>query len=165
MKIQLAGLVVVGMLVAACSSGGRPATTTTKTVTTTVTTTSTSRPTPSSAPATDELHNGKTVDASSIMYALRARGFAVTDIQQHAWAYPGSSLQVKINGDPSYLNAFTSQKDAREWSMLLQGFGGVAVVGDTWAISLDCADDPSRCPTSRPLAQKIANALRAEVRQ
>jgi hypothetical protein len=29
MKIQLAGLVVVGMLVAACSSGGRPATTTT----------------------------------------------------------------------------------------------------------------------------------------
>jgi len=111
MKIQLAGLVVVGMLVAACSSGGRPATTTTKTVTTTVTTTSTSRPTPSSATATDELHNGKTVDASSIMYALRARGFAVTDIQQHAWAYPGSSLQVKINGDPSYLNAFTSQKD------------------------------------------------------
>jgi hypothetical protein len=112
-----------------------------------------------------ELHNGRAVAASSIMYALRSGGFAVTDVMPVTdWAYSGESLDVKINGDPAYLNAFANAKDAREWTALSLGFGGIAVVGDTWSISLDCAAEPSMCPVSRSLAPKIASALDAQVK-
>jgi hypothetical protein len=100
------------------------------------------------------------------MYALRAHGFTVTDVSVNGeWVYgpAGTALDVKINGIKAGLNTFRSIGDAKEWTVLSKAFGGIAVVGDTWAVSLDSRGVSATPEQSRALAVKVAAALQAEV--
>jgi hypothetical protein len=119
----------------------------------------------SSAPA-DDLHSGHVIAPSSLIYALRAKGFMVTDVTPHDWVYgpTGTSLDTKINGIHAGLNTFQNIKDAKDWTALSQGFGGIAVVGDTWAVSMDSQGVTATPEQSKALAAKIAQALHAEVK-
>lgn len=62
------------------------------------------------------------------------------------------------------INLFPSPEALAGWVTLSKQFGGVAVTGDTWAVSLP-TDEPGARDNSKRLAPKIAEALDGTVQQ
>lgn len=62
------------------------------------------------------------------------------------------------------INMFPNADSLKSWTGLSKGFGGVAVTGDTWAVSLPTTSKTARTDSKR-LAPKIANALGGTVQQ
>jgi hypothetical protein len=170
-------IATAALLVSCSGSSSHPAATATVTVTrlsaSTATASSAATATTSHAPiqpnpsplstVADELHTGKPLAAATpIMYALRAKGFKVTDVSTPPIvALAKDSLLMNLNGIDAYLNAFPSATVTREWTDYSQGFGGIAVVGDTWSVSLDSEGKSATRAQSMALAAKIAAALNA----
>ncbi|GLW46615.1 hypothetical protein Stsp02_22770 [Streptomyces sp. NBRC 14336] len=62
------------------------------------------------------------------------------------------------------INMFPNPEALAAWIPLSKQFGGVAVTGDTWAVSLPTRDKAARDDSKR-LAPKVAEALNGTVQQ
>lgn len=104
----------------------------------------------------------------AIATKLKAAGFVVGKLrpntdnlltQQGATVYDLTiSPQAGVPaGDDSGINLFPKPADLTAWTETSKGFGGVAVVGDTWAVSLPSGDGVK--VQSISMAPRIAKAL------
>jgi hypothetical protein len=71
------------------------------------------------------------------------------------------NVDVADDGIDDGINLFPTTEALDDWAELSQSVNGIAVVGDTWAISLE-SQDPGRS-ASEDLAPQIAEALGADV--
>lgn len=62
------------------------------------------------------------------------------------------------------INMFPNAKALQQWTGLSQGMGGVAVTGDTWAVSLPTGTQAARADSIR-IAPKVAKTLGGTVQQ
>ena len=62
------------------------------------------------------------------------------------------------------INMFPNADSLKSWTGLSKGFGGVAITGDTWAVSLPTTSKTARTDSKR-LAPKIAKALGGTVQR
>jgi hypothetical protein len=81
----------------------------------------------------------------------------ITDAGGSVYAFTVTDRTGSAAGD-SGINLFPNHKALTQWVGISQGFGGVAVAGDTWAISLPTTKKSARADSER-LAPKIAKAL------
>jgi hypothetical protein len=74
-------------------------------------------------------------------------------------------VDTRIDGVEAGVLTFASPEEAHSWAETSESFGGIAVVGDTWAVSLDSdgsgGTSKAQC---RALAAKIAGAIGGTVR-
>jgi hypothetical protein len=144
-------LLVAGLL-AGCDRGAEPASGQASQ--------STADPTPAKVPQTTA-QGGTT--AAAVVADLKAHGFKVgrvTEDTDTAFSGARESVSTRINGVESGVLVFPDVEAAHSWAETSESFGGIAVVGDTWAVSLD--SDGSGGTTkaqSRALAAKIAEAV------
>jgi hypothetical protein len=157
--IAVGGLLCVVALVGCSSTGGRQAATTTATHSDAGGPTTTTDPTPAVIPQTTRL--GETTP-QAVIADLRAHGFTVTRVKEADVSLSGAkdNRDAFINGVDCGILVFATPEGTQEWAELSDSLGGIAVVGDTWAISLD-SSTPAK---SRPLARKIAAAVGGTVR-
>ncbi|GHA01529.1 hypothetical protein GCM10010389_46130 [Streptomyces echinoruber] len=64
----------------------------------------------------------------------------------------------------SGINMFPNQQALAAWAELSKSMGGIAVTGDTWAVSLATGSDQARADSQR-LAPRIAQALGGSVQR
>jgi hypothetical protein len=64
----------------------------------------------------------------------------------------------------SGINMFPNAQALKAWTGISKGFGGVAVTGDKWAVSLPTATKAARADSQR-LAPMVAKALGGRVQQ
>lgn len=64
----------------------------------------------------------------------------------------------------SGINMFPNHETLASWSEISKSMGGIAVAGDTWAISLPTTSQEARADTKR-LAPKVAKVLGGTVQQ
>jgi hypothetical protein len=64
----------------------------------------------------------------------------------------------------SGINLFPNAKALDAWTGISQGMGGIAVTGDTWAVSLPTTSTAARADSKR-LAPKVAKVLGGSVQQ
>lgn len=137
----------------------------TKTHTVTRTVAATAAPAASSTPAakTGEAHYET---AQAIADKLQASGFIVSTLHKndvegigHMTGYDFTITQKPgpAPGD-SGINMFDTHDDLAAWVPLSTGMGGIAVVGDTWAVSL-ATDNADAVKLSKQMAPKIAQVL------
>lgn len=100
-----------------------------------------------------------------VVDALRQHGFTVTDVKEdnEAALFVRESVDATIDGVAVYIHTFGDSDGAESWAKVSSAFGGIAVVGPTWAVSLDTTGDTPRS-RSQDLATKIAKALNGTVR-
>jgi hypothetical protein len=153
-------MIAVGLLLlaAGCTSGGRDQTASTAT-TAAAGPSTTADPTPAVVPQTTRA--GETTP-QAVIADLRAHGFKVTRVKEVDVSLSGAkdNRDAYINGVDCGVLVFSTVEGTQEWAEMSDSLGGIAVVGDTWAISLD-SSSPAR---SRPLARKIAAAVGGTVR-
>ncbi|MFB7595762.1 hypothetical protein [Streptomyces sp. NPDC056160] len=127
--------------------------------------------TTAAAPDASAGHHYKS--AQAIADALEAAGFTVSQLHKSADAgymgqVGGSAYDFTVTdkaGKPagdSGINLFPNPEAVKAWAELSKGMGGVAVTGDTWAVSLATSGDTARADSLR-LAPKIAKVLGGEV--
>lgn len=75
----------------------------------------------------------------------------------------GESWTVDIEGNSAFINVFPNKETLDNWLGMSKSFGGIAVVGDTWAVSLD-TDDGARADSAK-ISPKVADALGGTVQQ
>jgi hypothetical protein len=106
--------------------------------------------------------------AQAIADKLEAAGFTVSML--HKSTDTGADMGMDASYDftvtakpgpapgDSGINLFRNPSALETWEGLSQGFGGIAVVGDTWAVSLT-TKTPAAVTSSKALAPQIAKAL------
>jgi hypothetical protein len=106
--------------------------------------------------------------AEIILHTLDAQGITASalrrpEIESAVVDLGGAEWNVDIGRDGfgDGINLFPNPRALETWVGWSQGFGGIAVVGDTWALSLE-SDQPGRA-TSEDIAPVIARTLGAEV--
>lgn len=99
--------------------------------------------------------------AQEIVDALNGGGIEVSKLES---AEPGQipdvggeSWDLEIDRRDADINMFPNPEALSAWVEASKSFGGVAVTGDIWAISLD--SDPEYRQASLELASQIANVL------
>jgi hypothetical protein len=112
--------------------------------------------------------------AQDIADALAAAGLKVSKPE----ADTGDSYITRVGGTPynftvtdqdtaagdAAINMFPNAAALAGWIPLSKQFGGVAVTGDTWAVSLPTRDETALADSKR-LAPKVAEALNGTVQQ
>jgi hypothetical protein len=76
----------------------------------------------------------------------------------------GISEKVGQKVGDAGIDVFPNHEALADWVGISKGLGGVAVVGDTWAVSLPTIGDGDRPITAR-MAPRIAGALGGTVEQ
>jgi hypothetical protein len=104
-----------------------------------------------------------TTTATAVIEDLRGHGFKVTSVKETDPALSGAkeTYDTRLDGVEAGVLVFASVEATQGWAETSDAFGGIAVVGDSWAISLDSDGDRAR---SRALARKIAAAIGGTVR-
>jgi hypothetical protein len=74
----------------------------------------------------------------------------------------GESWDVEIDRRDADINIFPNSETLGMWVETSKSFGGIAVTGDTWAVSLDSDADRQ---ASLELASQVATALGGTVQQ
>jgi hypothetical protein len=103
--------------------------------------------------------------ARDVINALEANGFDVRGAKQdteenYITEVGGESWELDIeHGAEDAIHIFPNPESLQVWVPMSKSFGGIAVTGDTWAISLD-SDDRKK---SLPLADRITDALEGTV--
>jgi len=110
--------------------------------------------------------------AQAIADKLQATGFTVSMLHKHtggttlidsAYDFTVTAKPGPAPGD-SGINLFRNHESLQTWESLSKSFGGIAVVGDIWAVSL-ASDSPAQVTSSKTLAPQIAKALGGTVVQ
>jgi len=110
--------------------------------------------------------------AQAIADKLEASGFTVsmlhkstggTTLIDAAYDFTVTAKPGPAPGD-SGINMFRNHESLVTWEGLSKSFGGIAVAGDTWAVSL-ASDTPAAVTSSKTLAPQIAKALGGTVIQ
>jgi hypothetical protein len=159
-------LAATAVLLASCSNSSSHNAKPTGTVTTAAAMTTT----PSTTPAT-----GHYASAQAVADALKAAGFTVSALKPDDAATNedmgmDSAYDLTITNKPgpaagtSGINTFRNHEALTSWVELSKSFGGIAVTGDTWAVSLT-TDGPVAVASSKTLAPKIAKALGGTVQE
>ncbi|MGV9987742.1 hypothetical protein [Streptomyces olivaceus] len=132
----------------------------------------TSTPAAASAEAAANAHGYS--NAQDIADALQAAGLKVSAPKEGT----GSSYITEVGGTPytftvtdqnqdggeAFINMFPNAEALNGWVPLSKQFGGVAVTGDTWAVSLPTRAEGAR-DSSKRIAPAIAEALDGTVQQ
>jgi hypothetical protein len=150
----IAGLILAAALVAGCQQQqGDDQVDTAGPVTT-------QDPTPAVVPQTTRA--GETT-ALAVIEDLRRHGFTVTRVKEADASLSGAkdNRDAHINGVDCGVLVFADVEGTQSWAELSDSLGGIAVVGDTWAISLDSSAGRAKM---RPLARRIAAAIGGTVR-
>jgi hypothetical protein len=87
---------------------------------------------------------------------LTTQGFTVTGLQSTeigTGLVARESVETTINGVDAYIYTFGNEQGTQTWAQMSSSFGGIAVVGETWAISID----------DHTLATEIAGAIGGRV--
>jgi hypothetical protein len=106
--------------------------------------------------------------AQAIADKLEASGFTVsmlhkststdtTTLIDSAYDFTVTAKPGPAPGD-SGINLFRNPQSLATWEGLSKSFGGIAVAGDTWAVSL-ASDTAAQVASSKTLAPQIAKAL------
>lgn len=103
---------------------------------------------------------------AAIVDALEDAGHQVTEVDQtpppnFITEIGGEAWDLHIDQVEAGINMFPDEESLDSWVELSKSFGGVAVVGDTWAVSLD--SDPENLAASESLADDLAETLDGEV--
>lgn len=111
--------------------------------------------------------------AQAIADRLEAAGFTVsmlhksttdtTTLIDSAWDFTVTAKPGPAAGD-SGINMFRNAQSLATWEGLSKSFGGIAVAGDVWAVSL-ASDSAAQVASSKSLAPQIAKALGGTVVQ
>jgi hypothetical protein len=124
----------------------------------------TADPTPAEVPQTTA--PGQT-SAQAILADIRAHGFKVSRVREDlesTLSGARETFDATVEGlDPVGVLVFGDVESARSWADLADSFGGVVVLGDTWALSLP-SDTPAQVRRSRELARRLAAAIGGTVR-
>lgn len=110
--------------------------------------------------------------AQAIADKLKAAGISVTGLAKdtsggYITQTGGQSYDAQISETPgqtigsSGIDVFPNPKALTLWTGISQSLGGIAVVGDTWAVSLPSSSD-DRTITNR-LAPEVAKALGGKI--
>lgn len=114
--------------------------------------------------------------AQKIADALTKAGFTVSMLHKstdggYISQVGGTAYDFTVSdkaGQPaagdSGINMFPNADALKTWTKLSKSFGGIAVTGDTWAVSLATGSSTART-NSKSLAPKIAKALGGTVQQ
>jgi len=113
--------------------------------------------------------------AQQIADALQSHGFTVSMLHKSDGTYisevGGTAYDFTVSdkaGKPaagdSGINVFPNHEALASWTELSKGMGGIAVTGDTWAVSLPTTDTAARTDSKR-LAPLVAKALGGTVQQ
>lgn len=111
----------------------------------------------------DAKHYGS---AQDIADTLQTAGFTVSMLHKKTdtTTLIDSSYDFTVTAKPglapgdSGINLFRNHESLQTWEGLSKSFGGIAVVGDTWAVSLT-SDTAAEVASSKALAPQIAKAL------
>lgn len=143
-------LLVVGLFLAGCDQG---------------TDSPPADPTPAEVPQTTAVG---TTTAEAVIGDFRAHGFKVGQVTENTEAGFSGAREVvdtRIDGVEAGVLVFPDVDAAHSWADTSESFGGIAVVGDTWAVSLDSDGSGGTSKAqSRALAAKIAGAIGGTVR-
>lgn len=111
--------------------------------------------------------------AQAIADKLKAGGFTVSALRKSTdnaiTEDGGSSYDFTVTPKPgpapgdSGINMFPNPQALTAWIAMSKAFGGVAVTGDTWAVSL--ATDGTARPSSVAMAPRIAQVLGGSVQK
>ncbi|MER6291146.1 hypothetical protein [Streptomyces sviceus] len=119
---------------------------------------------------------GHYVSAQDIADALTAAGLTVSKPQKEteknyisevggtAHNFTVTDQAGKATHGTAGINMFPNPEALAAWIPLSKSFGGVAVTGDTWAVSLPTSEEGARDDSKR-LAPKVADALDGTVQQ
>jgi hypothetical protein len=130
--------------------------------------------TPKKTAASSPADAGTYDSAQDIADALKAAGLTVTPPEEET----GDSYITQVGGTPynftvtdqdtaagdAAINMFPNPEALAGWIPLSKQFGGVAVTGGTWAVSLPTRSETALADSKR-LAPKIAEALDGTVQQ
>ncbi|MBJ7902795.1 hypothetical protein IF655_05730 [Streptomyces sp. DSM 110735] len=86
----------------------------------------------------------------------------VSDVGGSAYDFTVTDKAGKPAPGDAGINWFPNAPALTEWSGVSQTMGGIAVTGDTWAVSLPTTTDTARADSKR-LAPKIAHVLGGKV--
>jgi hypothetical protein len=134
--------------------------------------------TPASSPSADAsaAKAGHYASAQDIADALTAAGLTVSKPEKEtvknyisevggtAYNFTVTDQAGKATHGTAGINMFPNPETLAAWIPLSKSFGGVAVSGDTWAVSLPTGGDGARDDSKR-LAPKVAEALDGTVQQ
>ncbi|MER6534699.1 hypothetical protein ABT215_12990 [Streptomyces sp900105755] len=86
----------------------------------------------------------------------------ISDVGGTAYDFTVTDKTGQPAAGDSGINMFPNAKALTTWTGLSQSMGGVAVTGDTWAVSLPTGSKAARADSKR-LAPTVAKALGGEV--
>ncbi|MEU2924195.1 hypothetical protein ABZ636_03910 [Streptomyces sp. NPDC007251] len=152
---------LIAATVTACSSSGQP-----KTIRVTQTVTAS----PSTKASAHQF-----ASAQAVADALQTHGFTVSMLHKDDGTYisdvGGSAYDFTVTdkaGKPAAgdagINMFPNHEALASWTEMSKGLGGVAVTGDTWAVSLPTGSTAARADSKR-LAPLVAKTLGGTVQQ
>lgn len=139
-------------------------------------TTTASTPAASTSADVSAAKAGHYTSAQDIADALTAAGLKVTKPEKEtektyisevggtAYNFTVTDQAGKATHGSAGINMFPNPEALAAWIPLSKSFGGVAVTGDTWAVSLPTSAEGARDDSKR-LAPKVAKALEGTVQQ
>jgi hypothetical protein len=95
---------------------------------------------------------------------LSEGGSYIDEVGGTAWDFTVTDKAGKAAVGKSGINLFPNHEALATWTEMSKGFGGIAVTGDTWAVSLPTTSKAARVD-SRRLAPLVAKALGGRVQQ
>lgn len=129
---------------------------------------------PTAAPTQKPADGHHYTSAQDIADALKAAGLTVSKLQKdtgdnYISQVGGSAYNFTVTDHgqapgTAGINMFPNPQALAAWIPMSKSFGGVAVTGDTWAVSLPTTDGNARTDSKR-LAPTIAKALGGTVQQ
>jgi hypothetical protein len=114
--------------------------------------------------------------AQQIADALQSHGFTVSMLHKssedtYISEAGGAAYDFTVTDKPGKpavgdagINIFPNHEALASWTELSKGMDGIAVTGDTWAVSLPTTSTPARTDSKR-LAPKVATVLGGAVQQ
>lgn len=133
-----------------------------------------SAPAASTSASTSAAVAGHYASAQDIAAALAAAGLTVSKPEKETeknyisevggTAYNFTVTDKAKAAGTAGINMFPNAEALKAWIPLSKSFGGVAVSGDSWAVSLPTSGDGARDDSKR-LAPKVAEALDGTVQQ
>jgi hypothetical protein len=117
-------------------------------------------PTPTAAPPVTVA----TITAEGVMGDLRAHGFVLTEVVRADDVIVPDAYDARIDGVEAGVLAFADEGAREAWGEALVQLGGIAVVGELWAVTLD-SDGSGGTPyrRSQELAYQISQAVGGDI--
>ena len=94
----------------------------------------------------------------------KSEGTYISDVGGKAYDFTVSDKAGQPAAGDSGINMFPNHEALTSWVELSKSMGGIAVTGDTWAVSLATSTDKARADSKR-LAPKMAKVLGGTVQQ